>query len=151
MPTDLYLSFAMLTCPLFLFFFPIGYVFQIHLEQLPSHSGGDLHGHDSGYASCSRWHPVRHWAGTFKRKHPHQSCKTERTDPFAELKTGKLNLLSTLPPAVSEVPVYPENRRRLELQRERTVRLLLCCKQQSLFHWRPFCQLSIVCLSCVHV
>lgn len=148
-PTDLFIQYA--NAHTLFFFFPTGYVFQIHLEQLPSHSGGDLHGHDSGHASCSRWHPVRHWAGTLKRKHPHQSRKAERTHPFAVLKTGKLNLLWTLPPAVPEVPVYPENRRCLELQRERAVRPLLCWKLQSLCHWGPFCQLSIVCLSCVHV
>lgn len=144
-------SFRMLILILASCFSPTGYVFQIHLEQLPSHSGGDLHGHDSGHASCSRWHPVRHWAGTLKRKHPHQSRKAQRTHPFAVLKTRTLNVLWTLPPAVPEVPVYPENRRCLELQRERAVRPLLCWKQQSLSHWGPFSQLSIVCLSCVHV
>lgn len=55
-----------------------GHVFQIHLEQLPPHSSGDLHSHDSGYAPRPHWNPARHRAGTCQGEHPYQTCKIRR-------------------------------------------------------------------------
>lgn len=73
------LSVSLLMCLiLYLFlFYSTGYVFQIHLEQLPPHSGGNLHSHDTGYASCPHRHPTRHRGRTREGKHPHQTCKIE--------------------------------------------------------------------------